>query len=289
MSQYFIADSPQVDYLSCTSYEPTGWEYIKGVLDKVFGGERREDAIMQYSGYRWVKGGGAFWGSGFQQGREHYFLSVPGQEAAEVYRLLRAPIAERWLAPTRIDLQVTVEADKWSQWTLFNRLRKAGKRPRWDSSNTGKLGRELTTVYVGSKKAEKMVRIYQKENSGGVVFLRFEAQYRQAKARAVCKGLEKGGDMAIGDRLQYELQKMGDDKLSILYAHALALAVPVSDKASKERVAGSREKWLLETVLPSFKKHIHDHDSTGEVLMAFIKEISSVVDNYRPGDMYNEK
>jgi hypothetical protein len=48
--------------------------------------------------------------------------------------------------------------------------------------------------------------------------------------------------------------------------------VYVTDKTDKER----QQAWLLEQVLPTFKRHINDHDSDGVVAHMFYKALASL-------------
>lgn len=283
----FVVDVPRVDYLTLTTFEETGFSYWQDMLNKddSLESDGTYHRILNYEGHYWAgDAGNVYLGKGWQRQRQHALFRASGDVANQLYfRAAHAGLAEGWARCTRMDLQITcVSPTDWSQWDLISRLQQAGKEPDKASSHSGVNRRLLTTCYVGSRHSERFIRVYEKQSDVGVVFLRFEVEFKRILAmrtlREVMKYPAKMGAYLLG-----ELQAIGDSKLESIFAIKLACE-PTRETIQRIPSADRTRKWLMETVLPAFTRYVNSHETDGMVAMAYGRAIGNALGRYRPVD-----
>lgn len=273
-SSGFLCEVPGVDWLTLTTFEGSAWQHWKTLMQDAAKVEMKEDKAGLYEGYSWAtKMGRGFIGSGLQAGRDHIMLRCGGRLSNELHneKRIRKSVLEGWSKCTRVDLQITAkQAEDWSQWRFFNRAKKAGFLTNIISSRSGLNNRELSTVYIGSRSSDVMVRVYQKEDENGRLYLRFEIEMKGAKSKSVYKALCRE-EIDIGSLILHRLQKINDSQLSAHFESLLSDYISGDVKPDKIIKSISKtEKWLLDTVLPAFTRVINSHESDGTVLLAFL-------------------
>lgn len=154
-------------------------------------------------------------------------------------------------------------------------MKKAGKKVGWFESVDRQTGKKLETVYIGSRKSEKFVRVYRKLDNEGKAYLRLEVEMKGKRSDVVAKKLSRAGDDSqkfIGGVILHEVQKMEDEALSLLFEPQLSMdAERVRVKVSK--APDKTKNWLIGQVLPAFERYINSHDSEGNVRQAFFDAI----------------
>lgn len=278
-----IIDDAGTDWLTVVTWFQEHFEEVcRRVVnhETVTGGEIVN--FMQYHGTKFYqdRGGTGFMGEAVQNGRQHYLIYVSGESSEWLADLVKDKVNTNQVRVSRIDLQSTVSMrDDWSQWRLFNRLKKAGKTVSFVSSKSTKTNRELSTVYIGKRASDKVLRIYEKEDDEGNVYLRFEAEYKRDRGaligqRVVNAGALKGGKEReeIAGFLKFELQKLKDEKLTLMFKHLMNYEAN-RVRVRRVRNADKTRDWLISQVLPAFKKYIQNHDSDPIVTGEFQKAI----------------
>lgn len=278
-SNEIIIGQTLVDWFTVTAWaDGDSWTYWDTVLEtheigRLPDGEMR---VMQYEGWAMdVRNGSLFMGSGDQNGRLHNMVRSGGGVSNALFGVMCArPCANLWAKCTRLDLQLTLEQpDEWSQWKLFNRLKRSGQNVNFISSRSGKNMRELATVYIGSRHSSRLVRIYQKEAlKGDLLLLRFEVEFKGSRSNQMAKAMNE--DMNIANEyLLHDIQLVRDAKLEQLFGQYLSAYDPNTVRVRKVQAQDATESWLLGRVLPSFERHINAHDSSDIVLKNFLRVI----------------
>lgn len=279
-----------VDWLTLSSSEPHIAEWAFQYMLEY---QCTESKWMQYSGFSWSPryGGSLFCGQGRQGNRDWWIVKVTGIVADDLWPKLEKFIDNDIVKCTRIDLAVTVqESDDWNQFELAARLKKAqeknsklklGKNIDFRESGDKFSGTKLATVAVGSRESAEYVRIYEKYSEEVGKLLRFECEYKQGKAPGVVKALQENMSSAARG-MRYRLDKLGDDMLKLEFACLLssrpAKFVPVRSTQDK------REYWLLQSVLPAFKRFVFEQNSEN-VVFAYLEVIDAWLGNEeRDGD-----
>lgn len=262
----------QVDYLTLTSYDHP--DFHKQVLkwaefEDLFSSKAEKITRMQYSGDNIeTDSGSVFYGAGIQGGRGHSLLQISGELSDTAYGGFIGLSKMGACKATRIDLQLTVEQPVgWGQWELFNRCKRQGFTVGWAESKTRE-GVELATVYIGSRKSERVVRVYQKLTNGGGLLLRFEVEYKGRKARSVLNSMK---DHTKSQLLRAEIERINDNGLLSTFLPPLHGIKP-HDAKNEAKAESKTNKWLLTQVLPTFERVINSHDG-GEVAQEFLRTL----------------
>lgn len=269
-------DKPLVDWLTLTSFEPNVYDVqnkMVAILKELGATVKEPTHTLQYVGKTAANElGGLYVGSAEQKGAIHFLIQISGELCND--RDLLLPVAqgirEGWLQCRRIDLQMTViEPEAWQQWAFFNRMKRSKRTVGWVES-TNEDGELLQTVYVGSRSSGKYLRVYEKWIAE-TRLLRAEYELKGNTAAAFSRMLFDGSSTTA--RL-YKLliQQTGDKELSTVYLPMLEYV----ETAVKPKILSNEpktEKWLRETVLPSFTRYINDHGSNPEVLRLFKESI----------------
>lgn len=259
---------PAVDWLTLTTWNYRQWimltEYLR---DNVEHTKPQTAHKMQYAGSRWwTEGGSLFQGIGDQRGASHCIIEVSGALANDVKRLIDRCISiniDEWTC-TRMDVQVTRPVPEWDAVGLFNAAKERGHTVGWASSRDHDYG-ELATVYIGSKRSGRFARFYQKPVNGEV-HIRGEIVFRKSG------GSDSLFKRTWGEETNYTLANSYSGSLAALKCPELR---PLEVDARPELPeVFHREtktiKWLRETVLPTFKRVVSQHDgASSEIAMEF--------------------
>jgi len=230
--------------------------------------ERRSKKWQQFKGEIWSMGSGkAFAGMGEIKGVDYMAVWVSGEAAQEALGAFYPLIDREIVRVTRIDLQATIEqpAD-WEQIRFANRMHARGKVPDLAQSTDQHSKKTLATVAIGSRSSESYARVYEKLTDGGERLLRFEGEYKGAKARAIVEALKEA---TPGAMLLHHVQKLRDEKLEKAFSLAFAGVSPHNARP-KVKTRDKKREWLLLSVLPSFAEYVNSHEDDGEVVSAFL-------------------
>jgi DNA relaxase NicK len=215
--------------------------------------------------------GSIFFGTADQKNRPHYICQVSGLRANDAWNVY-APLAQGQLVRvTRLDPAVTVDLEgrEWSQSHLFARLRRFSptRSISYIESKSGPQGRKLATVYVGSRSSDRMIRIYEKVLGDDSIALRFEVEYKSARAAEVANLLLRS--FRLGNFLRAELDVLNDDPLTKLFCPVLRGA---GKRPVVKRTPNKTREWLMEQVRPALMRFLNEHGNEAhELRYAFLK------------------
>jgi len=273
-----------LDWLTMTSFEAGAYQRWVQYVNELTT-EPTEAKRMQYLGViAHHATGSAFVGTGTQRKMLHTMAQVSGMLAEDAFTRYQGAIYAGHFRVTRLDLQITVEYDRenWSQSALFATLRE--KHPKrsvsYAESQSGPAGSKLATVYFGSRTSDRIIRIYEKPGMGEDVFLRFEIEYKGARANETAQQI--AGDRTLVDALLWhEILRLDVDELTALYDYVFDDTEPKNIRIVKE--SGNTKRWLLDTCLPALDRFLNDHNGTqhhDEVLAAFLRVLDEHARNH---------
>lgn len=247
-----IVNAPAADWLTLTTYSEFDKETMFAAARSVGNGRVRAGRWLQYEGER---GDDYFIGQGEQLGSGHYAMWVSGSAANDAARLFRelAPAdKDDTLRCTRFDVQLTCERKRAKSPNLLAlgvALRRLlpdqwprGARPGvtfW-SSDQG------DTLYLGDRKSDWMLRIYDKPIDDRA-FIRFENEYKAARARSLWRAYIERGDQALAAALSAEWAGLPQTARAALdvFRDIIEAAEPARPSAIKERSTMQRRlAWL---------------------------------------------
>ena len=169
----------KLDYLTCTSND------LPLVLDEYTTHRAR---VLQYVGYS-HSDGKIFEGSALQHGRLNRLCRLSSYRANELWELCIG------MRASRLDLALDVRTDELLPeelhcWSLI-----AQRRATFISTHENKK-RKGFTLYVGSRKSERFLRVYDKSVESNLVtpnITRFELELKGSVARHVFRMIEEYG------------------------------------------------------------------------------------------------
>lgn len=271
-SKLLLLNQVRFDWFTVTSEDNHVYNLFADVLDGC--GDVREAKRMQYNGrVGYFTDGSLFVGSGTQKNRNHNMIVITSGLAHRLWKLVKTAVREFYAKTTRIDIQITIpdpHKENDGQWKLFNRLKRNGRQVGWVQSMDKDWG-ELSTIYVGSMKSQRLVRIYMKpaENMN----LRFEASFKgyQAKSLGIqlSLGRMKAEEVLIG-MVQW-CDKNSDDTVLTQFSKAVGSYQPNLPKYEKR--ATNTERWFTNTVIPSLTRYVNSDDYDPNIIDLFEKAI----------------
>ena len=257
-----VVGFPWLDWLTLNSFVRLDFEAFKSFVRGWFPDESKwvPAQFMQYVGFR----AGPFWGGvGMQpwNGRpeRHYSFGASGSASHDLLG-----VEFEAVQCSRVDLQLTVPLlEGYSAWLYSRYLREPdvwrGQTRQVELIEGPEKG--LDTVYIGSKKSDRFIRVYVKDVDG-VRYLRLEVQYRKRKSkkiyplvwndREMVKKLLKQEFEAIPAMSDKTLQSIEADFLDVDSAD-LALRVKTTTNASRMR-------HIYVQVLPMLEQMLNDHE-----------------------------
>lgn len=271
-SRILHLNTVKFDWFTVTSEDDNVYKLFADVLENC--GDVREAKRMQYDGrVGYFADGSLFVGSGTQKNRNHNMIVITSSLADRLKSKVKFAVRELYAKTTRIDIQVTIENphnEKDGQWKLFNRLKKAGRQVGWVQSIDKDWG-ELSTIYVGSMKSQRLVRIYMKPAQ--TMNLRFEASFKGYQANTLgiqwSLGIMKPEEVIAG-MVQW-CDKKNDDEALTSFSKIVTGFNPQLPKYQKRET--KTEKWFINTVLPSLTRYVNSDDFDPEIIDMFQKAI----------------
>ena len=277
-SETITLDQTGIDWLTVTSFEPLVnevQEKLKSLVEEM-GGKRITVKTMQYIGETVTNPlGSIFCGVAEQKGAIHYMIQISGElcNDNDLLRPIASGIREGWLQCRRVDLQITViEPKTWIQWGFFNRQKLIKRTVGWVES-TNKDGENMATVYVGSRLSGKFLRVYEKWIAK-TRLIRCEYELKGNTAAAFSRMIFDGSATPSA-LLKLLIQQTNDTELSLLFLPPLEY-VKTAVKPKILTNEPKTEKWLRETVFPSFQNYISNHAANPEILELFKGAINAV-------------
>jgi len=273
-----VVNSPAVDWITLTTWSRTRYHYWQDSFSEIGDWLGQNDTkFEQYAGIKLTHTPGTiFIGAGSQSGVGHYLMYLSSRLAHMLYRDASKGIEDEDEDRTncsRIDLQVTIARPKdYDSWSLATALRERGKLVSTMASRSKANPVELRTVYVGSRTSDKLVRIYEKEDKEGELFLRFEVQYgndrRGGRAIQTWRALLRD-DSVMGRVLLNEIQLLNSKRLSAWFANALMGFDPLKIRTSYSK-SMSTLKWFESQVMPALDRYLRETGDM-ELTMKFYK------------------
>ncbi len=257
-----------LDYLSVTSFNEEDFRHWLDEIQLHHGALYPERGVKRnnYTGMFWKSDAGTvFCGSGVQDKRDHYFLSVSGKlaETALLWSF-------RTGRSSRIDIQVTLPLPKDFSPRNFKDVLDAVEPERWPNQRKPYL--ELFEnpigggVYIGSRSSDRYQRWYIKVADDGSRWLRFETQWRSRRAWQVW-GRISTGEACIApilkaefDRLPNEI-RLRDDLEPFTNFFTGHDSLPTKGG----HIKGNRWRWLQDQVTPALYDALRDPDISEKV------------------------
>jgi hypothetical protein len=218
----------------------------------------------------------------------HYLIEYSGAVAHEAMRIIQDAASDGRINPsdmrcTRVDLQRTRFFDGWGtddQQRIKAAARENGLTNADAMSRDREYG-ELSTIYIGSQKSGRFMRVYQKVVSGAI-WLRCEVVYRHG-----------GGSDNLFQRIcSYEPNYTIDNAFcgAVVAVKIPELSLMFEPESRPEMPKVSREdsktvRWLIEQVLPSFKRVVSQHDGASHQIAGLFMDC---LNDCQPRDGWQE-
>lgn len=250
---------PEIDWLTFTTWENTvfnAWQDWQQTIQ----GDQKTGKIRNYEG-EWK--GSSFIGEGRQNNKAHGMVRVSGSESHKAYfDLMRCGYAKC----TRLDLQITLDLpENYSARKFADDLR---------SDQTGDCQRSillmensdgLNTVYLGSRKSDRLARFYIKavgDPGQEERFIRFEVEHKGEWARVVSENLSNGNADISGILLDFLDSIEVDDSQGIIrkfkdFLNGIKAGLTISREIRDDNKTFT---WILEQVTPAMIRLLNDHD-----------------------------
>lgn len=255
-----LIGSVECDYMTLTSYDKRTRLRLENQLEQIIKGRPRKSARrMQYEGW---SSEGVFSGVAVQRGVLHYMAVASGIEAAYLLSRMQALAGWEQASCTRIDLQFTrprFRSDdalstlgKLIREELQRNVKEDNKRPKVQIID--KEGIYDETVYIGSRKSDRYMRIYDKPQAEEL-YIRIETEFKGQLAEMVFRSC-LSNDRAPREFMKREIRDIWQAG-SIIETLWYEL---VSERAMKAKVLKdhtddtSRLLWLEETLMPLVRK-----------------------------------
>jgi hypothetical protein len=217
--------------------------------------------------------GGCFVGQGEQNGRYHCMLQLSGALADRLGPMLIGghETGEGIGNISRIDLQITI-AEQLDLDALAGAL--VGKiRSQVTIYRTLQGGQVGDTLYIGSPKSDKRIRMYHK--AGGT---RFEVQYRRDYANSTAAGIKDTGGQTVQQVVaSYLLNEVAwiDSHLSRKGVNLMVYLDVLHDWCNGEiapesngRAVGDTERWLRRTVMDAMVRECRINENLRTEIIA---------------------
>ena len=265
-------DKPLVDWLTLT-----GDSHIDIVATFNKWLDTTKDTYLRSNSKRWLQfkgtefyftNGTAYAGDAVIKNKDWQAVYFSGELCQEALYYFQPLVDMGILECKRIDIQATIQQPTdWEQIRFLNRMQVKGKKPEMRQSIDKATGKALMTVAVGSRTSEVYARCYQKITNGGELLLRFEGEYKGAKAVSVLSDMKKYTPSSM---LWHHVQKLKDSQLENAFANAFNGISPHNARP-QVKTRDKRREWLLTACLPAFAEFVNSHDDDGQVQAAFLE------------------
>lgn len=274
-------DVPMLDYVTLTSWNHPHMGLLESTI-KGIEGDGSSQKSMQYVG-RSFHDGKVFVGHGEIDGKYHGMVRVSGA-LSDNYRWL-ARASDPLSGLSRIDVQMTVPCED------IDMIQVAGIMKPLARCKVGVIvsGERDGTLYLGSRKSDKLIRIYIKFLAGGDLALRFEIEYKGKRAKSVSALIPpdiRAGDMVLSGLLLGELNKVVKTGVG-QFDDAIQAMKDICQKSTgghelKARVAKLESDtmlWLETQVRQAVIRLANDHDADYDRLKQWAFNIVGDIDN----------
>ena len=215
-------------------------------------------------------GEGVFLGSRVDHNNMMRYIVVASSTVSNMDEIRDIIFMSGWKA-TRLDIQITVSGT-FDSYEMANMIRDTyhnrGAQPEISCINAGNL--ESGTVYIGSRKSEKMARIYVKKSGGeqADLFSRYEVKIGGRYIHEHKLNVMKyGHDEAMGRLIASHVANFGTiagtgSKVIIDKVVSIAGGKGQSERVSVDRVRTEDKtiKWLYGQVSPAIERLANGHD-----------------------------
>jgi len=257
------------DWFTVTSFEQSFCKYWREEIGQLNGAGEYTDArkLKRYLGQARQHGTGTvFLGEMTQPLGLHFAVVLEGEAADLMRRQVRFSLENHNARLTRVDIQATIlKPEEWSQVRLYNRVDRLGRGGDILHDDDKKFGR-LYTVYIGSKKSDRFMRVYDKPTDDGVC-LRAEMQLSHQQAEMYGRRWLSGRiseSAAFAGALEWSGDKKLDETFRSIVEGWKGLLPPYVRKET------DTDKWLVDDVLPVLARRLFAHDASDKVRDSFM-------------------
>lgn len=267
-----ILNEVRVDYIRLTSFDPKPLEQAYKIMSDLHEHEEGTDGqFLQYHG-TWCPCG--FFGAGIQGDSKHWLIQASG-EVSHVIALAWHTM-QIHAKCTRLDLQVTVPLPpRFSARYHADLLRTALWPSRKRKVNLIDTSNKLDTIYIGSREAERLVRIYVKEGGGDTpLCLRLEVELKGELANEAWDRLLASCDFPVLPMLRSEFERLPILETDAWLAFEKALPAEGLPLMTTKNVPDSSKtlRWLMRQVDPALRRMLNDHEH-GHRVLAWLEDV----------------
>lgn len=270
-------DKPMFDFITMTTWDYPNYPWVLEAVKKQFG-KADDGKFLQYDG-QYMAGNSVFVGAGEIDDKFHGIVRVSGYRADKAKWLLRTT-GEKYRA-TRVDFQITVACDRINMVNVGGIMRSLSRR------KIGLIvsGERDGSIYIGSRKSSKLIRIYIKFLEGGKLALRFEVEYKGKRA-------EKLGRMTPfteSETRRFIAGVLINELESVMFTGIHEFDEPISrmrdicERLSEgfglspviARTESDTMVWLESQVISAFNRLAFDHDTNMKRLGKFLERVNT--------------
>lgn len=264
------------DWLNLSTFDKRQGDAMMEYMQFLGMGDKK---FMQYEGYG---EGGQFAGEGIQKGFKHWLFQSTGRDARFWLDYLKDndndPFDLALWRSSRFDIQLTLAMPHGYQLRGWEWVwRNEGKR-KVNHFESG----QGDTVYCGSRKARKLVRIYVKgwvrddSDMEGVQHIRVEFQLRQELATAVLRQYQDGERLesifnGLWDGINGRIPRVAgyDAAMCPIVRDVFDNALPnlATQLEYNKLVSPDTLKWIKSDVDSAIMKVINSHDDYGALVL----------------------
>ena len=281
-------NEPMVDYVTLTSWHESAFDLWRWWTPEGKDCKRKGVRPQGYEGVMVSCSiGSMFVGVGKQvhpvdkKTYPHYMARVSGEMANDFYLWHEKVVYPFAPEQKRIDVQVTVpHPEGYDALKMYEEIKselvRCGRQDtiRLIASGLGKT-KGMDTLYLGAReRAERMVRVYRKDDTEGGKYLRFEVEMKEGKAATFRYELLHGD---ILDALRRRVPLAIRHKSGSLWEMIAKCLVP--GEVKRKQVTNKERDtllWLEKSVRPAIMRAYNDHQYRGMIELWLDDLISSL-------------
>lgn len=260
-----IFNTPALDYWRATTSRLEEMDSMSAdLVPREMDGENWR--FLQYSGKSF---GGLHVGSAIQNGQPSYIVEASGETADDLWPSLKYSD----MKVTRLDLQITIPKPDYWDSVEYHFEMELGEWPKGIARDVQtRLNKGNDTIYVGDRTSQVYIRVYVKD----VNYVRFEVEYKKAKAVDAWKIVRNGGRLAVAGLLMAEIKSLPDSpfledcRAVLLKWTDVSISIPLERKKSTDI---SKLRWLA-SLLNTVEKMMNDSDY-GDMVLGWFVDMTS--------------
>lgn len=260
-----LVDVPTIDWLTLVTFNRASWSSVQLAWQSFLESSGaayglKKGKVMQYQGNVI---GDVFFGAAVQRGQEHFMVRASGDVAYTLFAKVRLT----GLKCTRVDVQVTTEIPEgYSALTLYQQLEGATWKGKDPKLSLIKNRDGMDTVYIGSRKSEKLIRVYVKQSADGERFVRFEIEYKGVRAESLMVAMLNDFGAAVSGVMRETMGRIAES-VSMMDSFRSVLAVydPMSLRGRYVRPNDKTMDWLTGQVDTSIRRMMRSHEHSTAV------------------------